>query len=292
MNILIVGLGSIGRRHARILRAIRPEARLFALRSGMGWGPEEGVTDVRDLKELPGKMDLAIISSPTHLHPEHVKKVLPLKPFLFLEKPLALTVAEGEDIVDAVEKAGIGSYVGCHLRFHPELKKLREEMRQPHAPVISARIVCRSWLPDWQPGRDYRKSFRAQADRSGGVHLELIHEMDYVTWILGAPQSRTVSLRDAPDLKISAPAEAHYELSYPGYTATIDLSYASREEERVFEIHFGDGTFRTINILLSPAALNEVFTDQMRHVLACAGGSDFSLHSVRESLQTLILALP
>jgi predicted dehydrogenase len=293
MNILILGLGSIGRRHARILRAICPDGRMFALRSGTGWGPEEGVTDIRDPAELPGRTDLAIISSPTNLHPEHVKKVLPLKPFLFLEKPLALTVAEGKTIVDAVEDAKIGSYVGCHLRFHPELLKLRSELKKHPRSIASVRVICRSWLPDWQPGRDYRKSFRADAGRSGGVHLELIHELDYVTWVLGSPKKRTVELHDAfPELQIPVPAEAHYELTYSDFVATIDLSYASHESERRFEIQFTDGTSKILNLLLSPDALQEVYTAQMRHVLSCIAGNELSLHPVREALKTLILALP
>lgn len=293
-SVLIIGLGSIGRRHARILRALRPDAKIFALRSGKGLGPEEGVTDVRDLSDLPGKIDLTIISSPTDLHREHVQKALLLSPapFLFLEKPLALTVSDGEAIVSMIERAGIGSYVGCCFRFHPELRKFHDELQQYPRPITSVRAVCRSWLPDWQPGRDYHESFRASATRSGGVHLELIHELDYVTWIFGAPKKRIVELRHVPELGISAPAEAHYEFTYPTYTATIDLSYASHERERMLTVTFADGSSHTIDLLLPPAAFDAVYAAQLRHVLTCVEGRGHSLHPVREALGTLRLALP
>lgn len=292
MNTLIIGLGSIGRRHARILRTLRPDAKVFALRSGKGFGPEEGVTDIGDLSELPGTIDLAILASPTDLHLDQVRKVLPFRPFLCLEKPLALTLKEGEEIVRTVEDVGVESYVGCQLRFHPELHRLHDTLHNGFRSVTGIRAVCHSWLPDWQPGRDYRKSFRADAHRSGGVHLELIHELDYVTWIFGSPEKRTMVLRSVPTLAISAPAEAHYELMYSNFVATIDLSYASHETERALTISFADGTSKTINLLLSPPALDEVYTSQMLHILACIDGSEHSLHPVREALQTLTLALP
>lgn len=292
MNVLIVGLGSIGRRHARTLRTLQKDVAIYALRSGKGQGPEEGVQDVHDLSELPGKIDLVIVSSPTDLHLEHVRRILPLHPFLFLEKPLALTVAEGRTIIDAVEKAGIGHYIGCPLRFHPVLQALRAELQAHPRLVASVHATCRSWLPDWQLGRDYRESFRASADRSGGVHLELIHELDYLLWIFGVPDTRTVELCHIPELAISAPAEAHYELSYPGFTAMIDLSYASHEQERHLDVRFADGTTRTLDLLLPPAALDEVYATQMRHVLHCIAGAVSSLHPVREALSTLMIALP
>lgn len=292
VNVLILGLGSIGRRHARILRTIAPEARLFALRSGKGWGPEEGVTDIHDIAEIPGKTDLAIISSPTDLHPAHIDLIAPLRPFLFIEKPLALTAKEGERIADTVDQAGIKSYVGCQLRFLPALRELHDELREHPRPIVSASTVCRSWMPDWQPGRDYRESFRASLERSGGVHLELIHELDYMIWLLGNPESRTVTLGRSPLLEMSAWSDAHYELRYPGFTATIDLSYASKERERVLKVQFADGGVREIDLFVSPEELNQVYTAQMRHTLACMAGTETSLHTVRESLKTLTLALP
>lgn len=291
-SILILGLGSIGRRHARVLRSLRPDASIFALRSGKGWGPEEGIKDIHDLSEVSETTDLAIIASPTDLHRAHVEKVLPLRPFLFLEKPLALTLSDGEAIVAAIEKAGLGSYVGCVFRFHPELKRFHDAFLKHPRPIRSVQASCRSWLPDWQPGREYRTSFRADPLRSGGVHLELIHELDYVTWIFGAPRTRTVALREAPELGITVPAEAHYELTYPDFIAKIDLSYASHERERKLAVTFADGTEHTIDLLRDSAGMDELYAAQLQHVLACIEGQEHSLHTAREALRTLKLALP
>lgn len=304
MNVLILGLGSIGRRHARLLRELCPDARLFALRSGHGGAVEEWVADVRAPDDVPTPLDLAVIATPTDLHRCSVEKVLPLRPFLFLEKPLALTVAEGEEIARMVEGMRLLSYVGCHLRFHPCIRWVREELRTCPREMRSVRAVCRSWLPDWQPKRDYRQSFRADARRSGGVHLELIHELDYVAWVFGMPMQCALALRRVPELMIDAPSIAHYDLSYPGFSAAIDLSYASRERERTCTVGFGDGARWIIDLLAftvrdaegrelfhSPWTIDDVYRAQMEHVLRCVRGAEHSCHPVFEALKTLRLAV-
>lgn len=292
MNILILGLGSIGRRHAKILRQYWPEHKVFALRSGTGWGPEEGVTDIHSIAEIPDKLDLCIISSPTDLHLAQVKSIARFHPFLFIEKPLALTVASGKELVDVVQDAEMRSYVGCHLRFLPALRSLHDAVAQYSRAIASVTSTCKSWMPDWQPGRDYKTSFRADRVRSGGVHLELIHELDYVTWILGAPLRRSVTLGCNPILGITAYSEAHYDLFYANFSATIDLSYSSKIKERILNITYEDGTSSIINVFVPPEELHEVFVAQMRYVLDCVDRREQSDHSVEDALKTLILALP
>jgi len=303
MNVLILGLGSIGRRHARTIRTIDPKTCIYALRSGEG-SPEAGVTDIRTLDDAPHPLDLAIVATPTYLHLASVRQVASLKPFLFLEKPLALTVADGAEIVQLITDAGIRSYIGCHLRFHPCLRWVRDALHASSRKIQDVHATCRSWLPDWQPGRDYRQSFRADPAQSGGVHLELIHELDYVTWLFGLPKTHNVTLQGASELDIAVPAVAHYDLSYAHFQATIDLSYASHRTERKlsivlengrwtvdllhFTVHDQDGTL----LFQSDWTIDDVYKEQMQHVLACAGAGTPSSHPVTDALETLRLALP
>ncbi len=305
MNILIVGLGSIGRRHARVIRRLRPDAFLFALRSGRGGGSEEGVNDIMDLRDAPADLDLAVIATPTDRHRTDALAVLPRCRFLFVEKPLALSTDDGAALAMDVERAGIGSYVGCHLRFHPCLQWLRDSMPTVRPDIRGVEAVCHSWLPDWYPTLDYRQSYRSTAARSGGVHLELIHELDYVTWMFGMPIRKTLALHRSPQLAIDAFSTARYELTYGDFPATIDLSYAERGKSvRRVDIAFDDDrwivdllTFRIQRkdghiLFQSSASLESVYEAQMRHVLACVEGKEQSLHSVREALTILALALP
>ncbi len=118
--------------------------------------------------------------------------------------------------------------------------------------------------------------------------MELIHELDYVTWIFGNPQKRTVELREVPELNITAPAEAHYELTYPDFSATIDLSYASKTRERFLEVIFTDGSQTRVEVITS----DDLYTAQLQHVLACIAGKETSIHTAEDALQTLKLALP
>ncbi len=287
-----------------MLRSLFPAATIFALRSGTSGEFLEGVKDIARIQEMPGTCDLAVIATPTFLHKESIQSVLPLRPFFFVEKPLALTVEDATIIVRDIEQGGRGSYVGCPLRFHPCLLWIREALGRHHRPLRSVSAVCASWLPDWQPGRDFRKSFRMRKAESGGVHLELIHELDYVTWLFGQPASRTVTLRKSSDVTFDAPDEAHYELHYPDFPATIDLSCCSKDIVRRLTITFTDGevwmadlldfTVRTATgdtLFSSKATMEDVYEAQMRHVLDCVVGRAASLHPVRDALETLTLAL-
>jgi predicted dehydrogenase len=302
MRALILGLGSIGRRHARTIRTLDPEAEIFALRSGDG-DSEPGVRDIRRIEDCPKPLDLAIVATPTHLHRSSVEQVSALRPFLFLEKPLALTVDDASAIVQALESAKMQSYIGCHLRFHPCLQWVRAALQSSPRDIRGIQAACLSWLPDWQPQNDYRKSFRSDPAQSGGVHLELIHELDYVTWIFGMPQSSALQLHAAPELQIDAPAIAHYDLRYPSFTATIDLSYASHGKKRTLEITFADDrwivdllsfTVRDADdriLFASQHSMDDVYAEQMRHVLQCAAKKEHSSHEAKDALETLRFAL-
>ncbi len=302
MNILILGLGSIGRRHARTIRSMDPKACLYALRSGEG-APDAGVTDIHSIKDAPHPLDLAIVATPTHLHAASVQQVAVLNPFLFLEKPLALSLQDASIIIQTVANAGMRSYIGCHLRFHPCLQWVRASLQKSPQKIQSVHATCKSWLPDWQPGRDYRKSFRSDPSKSGGVHLELIHELDYLMWIFGAPSDAKATLKQVPELGIAVPAVAHYELRYLSFGATIDLSYASHTKQRTLEIIFDDTQWIldllafTIcdgsgNILFtSKSTIDDVYKAQMQHVLDCATKGVESQHPVQEALETLRIAL-
>ncbi|MDD5041842.1 MAG: Gfo/Idh/MocA family oxidoreductase [Candidatus Peribacteraceae bacterium] len=324
MNILIVGLGSIAKKHVAALRATETDATIFALRSSPDAEVFENVRNIRTLEELPVTPDFAIISNPTHLHLPSIRQMLPLRCPLFIEKPVVRTVAEAEQLLTLLPADAV-TYVACHLRHHPCLQFVREQLlaRRPQVNEVSA--YCGSFLPEWVPGKDWKKSFRFDPAQSGGVHMELIHEMDYIHWVFGTPAAVSGTVRSVSSLHMPAPfgsaqgalsdewsrAErgverapdfAHYVLTYDTFAATITLNYYRRDAKRTLEIVFGDQTWLvdllrfTVEangkqVFFSPLKTPDLYRLQMEYFLRCLKTGGQPMNSVQEACGVLRAAL-
>lgn len=242
MRVLIVGLGSIARRHIAALRAIDPATEMVALRSGLGSSGVEGVLDVRSLDEAGGGFDFAIVSNPTSEHAGTIRSLLPLGIPLFIEKPLfARCGSDGDLLLERIREAGILTYVACNMRFLDTLVYLRRLVAAGMR-VNEVNVYCGSYLPEWRPGTDWRRSYSARPELGGGVHTDLIHEFDYVHWIFGDPVRVRKSLRHSSSLGIEAIDYANYCLEYDDFCVSIILNYYRRDYKRSVEIVAADRT--------------------------------------------------
>lgn len=171
---LILGQGSIGRRHARLLaeRGLQVAA---VTRQGDTGLPvfAEVAAAVRDWQ--PGYVVVATATA------DHAAGVAALAQAgfagrLLVEKPLALG--------DAPLPGGFARVgVAFNLRFHPVLGALKARLAA--APARAMTVHCGQHLADWRPGRDFRATYSAHADRGGGVLRDLSHDLNYLEWLAG-----------------------------------------------------------------------------------------------------------
>ena len=176
MNCLIIGYGSIGARHAHILRDMGHDVHVVSRRR---------VSDfscTRTVKEAFRNrfFQYAVISNETELH---YKSLMELKGLgysgaVLIEKPLfhcwhPVLETELQNV-----------FVAYNLRFHPVIQRLRELLKK--GPLFSIQIYAGQYLPDWRPGTDYAAGYSASKKRGGGVLRDLSHELDYATWIAGS----------------------------------------------------------------------------------------------------------
>ena len=240
MRVLIVGLGSIARRHIAALRRIDPEVELTALRSGAGGPSVPGVRDIRSLDEAGAPFDFAIISNPTACHADAIRALLPLGIPLFIEKPLFARLGE-EELLEEIRRRGIRTYVACNLRFCDTLRFLHDFVQGLR--VNEVNVYCGSYLPEWRPGTDWRQCYSARPELGGGVHIDLIHELDYVHWLFGDPLRSRKTLRHASSLGIEAEDYANYCLEYKDFCVSVILDYFRRDYKRTVEIVADSGTW-------------------------------------------------
>lgn len=242
MKILIVGLGSIARKHIAALHEIG-NFEIYALRSSTDATKIENVTNAFSLNEIEKiKFDYIIISNPTSQHAPSIKALSCFKAPLFIEKPIFETVSDKyQSLIKEIEREEIKTYVACNLRFLDCLKEIKQIIK--NARINEVNIYAGSYLPDWRPGIDFRKNYSANKEMGGGVHIDLIHELDYLYWIFGEPVETYSKFSNQSSLEISAVDYANYLWKYKNFSANVILNYYRRDSKRTCEIVTDEATF-------------------------------------------------
>tara|TARA_R110001592_G_scaffold108762_5_gene303893 strand:+ start:1365 stop:2273 length:909 start_codon:yes stop_codon:yes gene_type:complete len=301
MKVLIVGLGSISKKHISAIRRMSSEAKIYALRSGNSTNDEIGVRNIYTLTDAPEDLDFCIISNPTSEHGDTIKLLASLKKPLLIEKPVLSSIDEVEELNLVIKKSKITTYVGCNLRFHPIIERLREEMNERKP--IEMNVYCGSYLPEWRPEQDYRKVYSAKSSLGGGVHLDLIHEIDYTTYLLGYPRTFNSYLGKKSSLEIDSNDVAHYILEYDHTSVFITLNYYRREAKRQIECVWEDGVWiadlikgSIINekgdvIFMKPFDVLETYYAQLNYFWECIQEERKPMNSFSEATEILKVCL-
>lgn len=238
MKVLIVGLGSISKKHISALKNIDSTVEIYALRSIKGSSQYLNIKNIYCLKEIQFlKLDFVIISTPTANHAKDIEKLTKLNIPLFIEKPLFESL-NYSDIVTQVLNTKIKTYVACNLRFLECLNFVKNNVLTNNLIINEVNVYCGSYLPDWRPNTDFRENYSANAKMGGGVHIDLIHEIDYAYWLFGSPLKITKLLKSNSSLKIDSIDYAHFNFEYNNFNTSITLNYFRRTPKRYLEILF------------------------------------------------------
>ncbi len=303
MKALIVGLGSIGKRHVAAMQTIDPTIEIYALRSQPTATEHPGVANIHALAELSGlQMDFAIVSNPTSEHKATIAELLSLRCPLFIEKPLHASL-DLQELLDQISAEGTPTYVACNLRFLDSLQYLKQNWPQlTQKRLNEVNSYCGSYLPEWRKGQDFRKTYSANADMGGGVHIDLIHELDYLYWLLGMPEKVTAVFRNQSSLQISAFDYANYTLEYPGFAASVVLNYYRRDPKRTLELVFEDETWivdlranaihcQGSEVYASAQTVADTYLLQMQYFIALVQQGQPSFNTVHDAFNVLKICL-
>lgn len=245
MHFLVIGLGSIGRRHATNLATLYPDARFTVVRHRGGndefcRGLQARV--VTDLAEvLDDTVDLAVLATPSANHIDTLPTLIERGWPLLVEKPVVTDVADCDEISSLLERATPAVRVaGFNLRHLPSIMRIKDQLEAGNlGQVVRASLIAGQWLPDWRPGADYRSSYSADAERGGGVELDLSHEFDLARWFFGELQVDFATCGQFSDLDIRSHDTAVAALSplqAPHPLVTVALDYVSRQRVRWYEV--------------------------------------------------------
>jgi predicted dehydrogenase len=172
MKVLVVGYGSIGKRHADILLELGLKVEVVSKQENVP------LPHFKILEEAPLEIySYFIVATETSRHFEvltFLESNVSGKVIL-VEKPLFHSKSEFRTVNNQV-------FVAYNLRFHPALQKLKELIKDET--ILFIHSIAGQYLPDWRPERDYRSTYSAKK-AEGGVLRDLSHEIDYLQWIAG-----------------------------------------------------------------------------------------------------------
>ena len=304
MNVLIVGLGSIGLKPYNALKAINKNINVLALRSKKNCNKIEGVSNIFSLKEIEFTIDFAIISNPTFHHFKTIENLISLNIPLMIEKPVSNNFNGSEKLEKLIKQENIITYVACNLRFHPCIKFLKKEIKNLLEEINEVNIYCGSYLPDWRPGLNYKNVYSSINSMGGGVHLDLIHELDYASWIFGSPNQNHCSLTSKSNLNIDSNDYANYLLEYNNFNISIILNYYRPIAKRTIEIIFSNdiwevdllkNTIKNMSndIIFQCKDYNIINTyeSQLKYFILCIEQNIKPMNSFKESLNILKICL-
>ncbi|MDB9806274.1 Gfo/Idh/MocA family oxidoreductase [Amylibacter sp.] len=252
-RILIVGHGSIGKRHLRLARELLPDSDIRVLRH-------------RDEKSIPEYADgifrrmedavmfspnLAVIANPATHHVNSALLLARAGAHLLIEKPLSQSVDRVKELLDISIENGCVIAIGYNLRFLHSLQFFRNQLSEGKiGKVLSVRCETGQYLPSWRPEIDYRQSVSARKELGGGALLELSHEFDYLRWIFGEIDWVEGVISQSSCLDIDVEDNAQMLLGFSGngdnsaIVASVAIDFLRHDTTRVCTVIGKKGTFR------------------------------------------------
>jgi predicted dehydrogenase len=304
VRILIAGLGAIGQRHARNLRAVYgSDLDLIAYRQRrLRHVVTESLQrdEARDVEQVLGlivfddldralaqKPDAVFVCTPSSQHLSIAQCAVDAGCHLFIEKPLSHNVDGIERLRATVAARGLVALVGCQWRYHPCVRRLRDVLEsRALGPLRRADIEYAEYLPDWHPYEDYRTSYAARADLGGGVVLTQIHDYDLAWWLFGPFRNVTASGGHGSALEIDVEDTVHARLEGGVAPVCVRQTFAERPPRRTIALAGEHGSVKVDLVAArlesdTPAVPSIEFTDyerndmfiaEVRHFADCVAG--------------------
>lgn len=247
-RVLLVGLGSIGRRHLDCLGRVAPGSEVVALRRpGRGHADARpaGVFVVHDMAAaLEMKPGAAIVATPAPDHVATASALIRAGVPVLVEKPLSIDLEGVDALIEAGRVGNVVLQVGYCLRFDPALAAARAAVAEGRiGRLLQLHVEVGQHLADWRLGTDYRTGVSARAEFGGGALLELSHEIDIARWFAGEATWVAAHLATSGVLEVDVEDTADLLVGFAGGTVgTVHLDMVRRPATRTLRAVGSAGT--------------------------------------------------
>ncbi len=231
---VVIGYGSIGQRHTRLLNSLGIMTAIVSKRH-IDTGKSYLTIEEAIKSEQP---EYIVIANETYLHEETLTRVqnTGYNHKILVEKPLFAKETSQNYQFSSL-------YVGYNLRFHPIIQYIYELLKNEE--VISVNTYVGQYLPTWRPNTDYAKSYSADIIKGGGVIRDLSHELDYLNFLFGNWAEMTANGGQISNLSIRS--DDYFSILYltqTGINVSVEMNYVDRIIQRQLVIQTNNHTYK------------------------------------------------
>jgi predicted dehydrogenase len=298
-KVLVVGYGSMGKRHVRNLSSMRIVTYVLT-------DHPDKMSNVKFLDDLVllknENVEYCIISSQTSKHLEDLKRctssLINLKKVL-IEKPLESSYLKGLEIKNIAKKYNLEIFLGYNLRFINAFSFIKKFIRRYRKNIRIVEATAGQDLRQWRTSRDVSRYYSASRSLGGGVDLDLSHEIDYILWLFGCKFKKKIIYRTKiSNLNIDSPDFLKFFLDFDKFIVDITLDYIRIPRERYLKIicdsgqnlyyNFFSGTLK-INgrVILSRGDLKQSYIKMLLAFLGINKDDKVKLCTLDEGLNIL-----
>ena len=186
MEILIIGKGSIGIRHAKIFKKLGHNVSFFR-KNKSNIKTKLVFKEFFDFNLIRENFySLIVICNPSALHVKYLNKFKNLSENFLIEKPLCTNLKD-LNILKKISKTK-NIYTGYMMRFDERIKKIKKICVSKNE-LIYGNFKWHTYMPDWHKYENFKNSYASKKNLGGGVVLTCSHEVDMATFLFGEARS-------------------------------------------------------------------------------------------------------
>ena len=237
MTFVVIGYGSIGRRHVNNLRALGIQSVVVEpniMRQNEARKNSCEVFSSIESVQMRTEFRAVVICSPPKFHIEHLNWALANGKKVFLEKPIAMSLEECKSVrLEHHENI----FVGYTYRWNEQFLQLKEIVEQGSiGKPFFARFTIGANLEDWHPWEDYRDFFMSKSFLGGGALLDESHFLELAIELFGIPDQVVGRQSKISNLEIDSDDYVFAQLRYQDLLVDIHLDLFSRPHKSMLEI--------------------------------------------------------
>lgn len=293
MKLLVVGCGSVGKRHIGNFKSIgvnnitAADSRQDRLKEVQEkYGIENLYSDFN--KAMERDYDAVAICTPPNSHTPIAVRAAEKNCHILIEKPISNSMEGMDKLLNIAKKKHLVIMVGYTYRFWPPLIKVKELLTEKViGDIYSVRIEFSEYLPDWHPWEDYRTFYMAKKEQGGGAILDESHTVDFARWLFGEIKEVACFNDKLSNLEITSDDIAEMLVRFEsGAMGNIHLDIFGRAYRKNLEIIGGKGNMywdfyqnkveiyhakeKKWEIYPFNCDRNVMFVEEVKHFLDCA----------------------
>ncbi|MCF7810475.1 Gfo/Idh/MocA family oxidoreductase [bacterium] len=315
MKLLVVGCGSIGKRHIGNFQALdvndicavdTREDRRREVAAKFGLTKLYGSVEEAFKAE---KIDAVVVGAPTSFHTMIARLAVDNGAHVLMEKPISLSMEGLEEVLKDAKKKNLVFMTGYTYRFWPSLIKIKSLLDvNIIGRIYSSHVYFSEYLPDWHPYEDYRSWFMAKKEQGGGAILDESHTIDLARWLFGEIKGvfgfnghfshLEITSDDIAELAVQYESgshgvihmdiigrDHHKEVHIVGEKGNIDWDFYSNK------IHIYHADSKMHEVMTFHDDRNNMFVDQAKHFIKCTEGKAVPPCDGHDGIKTLKVIL-